>query len=529
MFPEAPVLQKWLPFWSALDATRRAVILGATVAVFVAVLALARFGAAPTMTLLYAGLDPAAAGEVVAALDQRGVAYEVRGDSIFVDAAARDALRMSLAGEGLPAIGGAGYELLDRLSGFGTTAQMFDAAVLRAKEGELARTIAAGSAFRAARVHIAVPQGSPFRRDTVPTASVTVTARAGAVTAEQARALRHLVAASVAGLDPARVAVIDTTTGLTLAADDAATPQRSGDDRAAAIRASVERLLSARVGPGRALVEVAVEIETERESVTERRLDPQGRVAVLTETDEQSESAQGTTPGVTVASNLPEGDAGSGEQRSSSTQTRERVSFEVSETSRSVERPPGAIRRLSVAVLVDGTRDAAGAWAPRPEAELADLRELVAAAAGVDLARGDTITIKSLQFEAPPEAGTLAAPGLLDRLDLTRLLQGALIAAVALVLGLFVLRPVLAGSRPPAGPAGLPALALPSAGAAIPVLEGEIAGPGAPPLSARTVSQPEAARMAADPVERLRRLIAERQSESVEILRNWMEDQEERR
>lgn len=132
-------MQQVLSFWSMLDMRRRAIVVAATVAMFAAILALTRVASAPSMTLLYAGLEPAAAGEVVAALDQWAVSYEVRGDSIWVDGAQRDQLRMALAADGLPASGGAGYELLDSLSGFGTTSQMFDAAYLRAKEGELAR------------------------------------------------------------------------------------------------------------------------------------------------------------------------------------------------------------------------------------------------------------------------------------------------------------------------------------------------------------------------------------------------------
>lgn len=96
--------------------------------------------AQPSMTLLYSGLEPGAAGEVVQALEQRGVVHEVRGRAIYVESGQRDELRMTLASEGLPQNNSKGYELLDTLSGFGTTAQMFDAAYWRAKEGELART-----------------------------------------------------------------------------------------------------------------------------------------------------------------------------------------------------------------------------------------------------------------------------------------------------------------------------------------------------------------------------------------------------
>ncbi len=520
-------MQNVLPAWAGLGLRQRAIVIGAAVAVFVAVLALARMASAPAQALLYSGLDPAAAGEVVAALEQRGVAYTVRGEAIFVDADQRDSLRMQLAAEGLPAVGGAGYELLDRLSGFGTTAQMFDAAYLRAKEGELARTIAASPAVRAARVHIAAPPPAPFRRETRPTASVTVTTRSGGLTADQARAIRHMVAASVAGLVPADVAVIDSALGLV--PDDAApTPGSAGQDRAEALRSNVERLMAARVGAGRALVEVSVDVVTERESITERRLDPQGRVAIATDTEERTESSQGTAPGVTVASNLPEGDAGKGgESRSNAATTRERVNFEVSEVARALERPPGAIRRLTVAVLVDGTTDAAGTWSPRSEAELADLRDLVAAAVGFDAARGDVITIKSMQFVRPADDLAGEAPGFLAGLDAMRLIQMAVIAAVALLLGLFVLRPMVTGARRGTNDGLAPALPSPSL-APVPVLEGEIddgAGPR-PEAAARGPADPPAADAA---VERLRRLIAERQTETVEILRSWMDEREDRR
>jgi flagellar M-ring protein FliF len=495
------------------------------------VLALARLGGAPPRTLLYAGLDPAVAGEVVAALEQARVAHEVRGDAIYVDASQRDSLRMSLASQGLPAAGGAGYELLDRLSGFGTTAQMFDAAYLRAKEGELARTIAASPFVRAARVHLAVPQGRPFRRDLRPSASVTVTTRSGALDEAQARAIRHLVAASVAGLAPADVAVVDSVAGLIAPPEGQQGAAPGGLDRAAQLRANVERLLAARVGAGRVLVEVSVDLVNERESITERRIDPQSRVAISTDTEERTGSSQGNNPGVTVASNLPEGDAAGGsESRSTSAETRERVNFEVSEVSRAVERGAGAVRRQTVAVLVDGVRRPDGTWAPRDEAELAALRDLVAAAVGFDEARGDVLTLRSLEFEPVAPAGSVAQASIWSALDPMRLIQMAVIAAVILVLALFVLRPLLLGARretrePPLRAGALPAPAL----AGLPVLDGEIEDPYPDP---RPVPRPAADMPEGDggnPVERLRRLIAERQTESVEILRSWMEEREDAR
>ena len=121
-------MQKITNAWANLDMRRRTAVVLAVVAVLVAVLGLARMAATPSMKLLYAGLENGAAGDVVRSLEQRGITYEVRGGSIYVPDATRDELRMTLASEGLPTNGGRGYELLDSLTGFGTTSQMFDAA-----------------------------------------------------------------------------------------------------------------------------------------------------------------------------------------------------------------------------------------------------------------------------------------------------------------------------------------------------------------------------------------------------------------
>lgn len=528
-------LQNVIATWSALDLRRRIIIIGATIAMFAAVLALSRIAGRTDLALLYAGLEPAAAGEVVAALEQRGVVHEVRGDSIFVDLAQRDGLRMALASEGLPTAGGGGYELLDGLSGFGTTSQMFDAAYWRAKEGELARTLLAMPQIKAARVHIASAPTRAFQQDTQATASVTLTTTGGTLSEAQAQAIRHLVASAVSGMTPDAVQIIDTVAGLIggqagdMAGADAA-------DRAAQIKGNVERLLAARVGPGKAVVEVSVDLVQEREQITERVFDPQGRVAISSETEERTGSS--TEPGgeVTVASNLPEGDAASGAQgQSQSSETRERVNYEVSETQREVLRSPGGIRRMTVAVMVDGVvttaADGTRTWAPRPEDELAALSELVASAVGLDTARGDVLTLKSLEFQdlVPPD-GTVATAGILPEigpLDVMSLVQTAVLAIVALVLGLFVIRPILTSAARPALAAPAPTLALPSGSDYRgPTLEGEVdtsfdydgyAGPQTGEGAAED-----------DPATRLRRLIEKRQTESIEILRGWMETEEER-
>ena len=511
--------------WTALDKRRRIIVALASVGMFAAIITLSRGMTSQDMVLLYAGLDGAAAGEIVTALEQNGTPFEIRGDAIFVPEPARDVQRMRLAAEGLPAGGSQGYELLDTLSGFGTTAQMFDAAYWRAKEGELARTILSVPGIRSARVHISTPSNRPFEREERQTASVTVTTNGDGLTARQAEAMRFVVAAAVSGLAPTDVAVVDTERGL-IPGDDPASITGMGD-RSEELRGRAQRVLEARVGIGNAVVELTAEPVTETESITERRIDPESRVAVSTDVEETTNTSQDSGGGnVTVASNLPDGNANGSQNTASSedSSTRSLTNFEISETSREVMRGPGSIRRLTVAVLVNDltTTDAAGATTtvPRSTEELDSLRDLVASAVGFDESRGDVITVKSMSFEAAVAQGTEAVGPVSSPLDLMSLIQLGLLALVALVLGLFVLRPILRQTRP--SPALLPPGPDQLSSPGVPMVRPALVGVG--PSVDATLLQAEIV----DPVTRLRRLIEERQDETAQILQNWIEDPAEK-
>ena len=539
-------MQQFINVWLGLDLRRQVIVILATVGIFFAILTMSRMASAPSMTLLYAGLESGAAGDVVRSLEQRGVAFEVRGGSIFVDQNERDQLRLTLASEGLPANSNRGYELLDSLTGFGTTSQMFDAAYWRAKEGELARTIVSSPHVAMARVHIASTGSNPFQRGVTPKASVSLTPNGSAITAAQGKAVRFLVASAVAGLSPDDVAVIDANGALIGQAEDAQ-PAVGGEDRAQVLRDRVQRLLEARVGFGNAVVEVSVDTVTESEAIREHRFDPDGRVAISTETEESTNSSSDAGGGdVTVASNLPDQENGNGSDSSSSqnSETRERVNYEVSETEREIIRAPGAIKRVTVAVLVNEPTitDAAGQTqpAPREEAELLALRELVSSAVGFDESRGDIITIKSMALQSVPPTGTLAGTSLMDRLnfDIMSTIQMIVLAAVTLILGLFVVRPLLSKEPAPALPASAAGLS-PLGEVTETALSGEVTSDSfdLPDLNAEPVfggdlpALPDLPMMggpsAEAPVDRVREMISERQDETVEILRSWLEDKEE--
>jgi flagellar M-ring protein FliF len=185
--------------------------------------------------------------------------------------------------------------------------------------------------------------------------------------------------------------------------------------------------------------------------------------------------------------------------------------------------------------------DGSVTFAPRPDEELAVLRELVASAVGLDEARGDVLTLKSLAFQPLPDAGTLASASLFADIDMMTLIQTAVLALVAVVLGLFVVRPMFAARAAGADTMALPApdggaLALPGLGGQAGfdglgegVLTGEIDGFGnLPMVNLDNFDMGDGTGGGDDPVARLRRLIEERQAESVEILRGWMEQEEEK-
>ena len=505
---------RFLKVWSALLPRQKLIAALALAAMGAAVIGLLQAARSPSMVPLYSGLDAAAAGEVVSAVQAMNVPVEASGAAVMVPAAERDRVRMALAAEGLPRNGPAGYEILDGLDGFGTTSEMFEATYWRAVEGEIARTILATPGVRAARVHIANPASRPFQRAARPSASVTVTMGYGALSPSSAEAIRFLTASAVAGLDPAQVTVIDAAQGAVLRpGEDAGRngAQLPGTQREAQLRGEIERLLAARVGPGKAIVTVAVETSHESETVVERVIDPDSRIPISAETREIEESAQGSGGGAaTVASNLPQGEAeGGGQTARSRTEAEERVNYEISELTRERVRRPGQIERITVAVLVDGVRreNAAGeaVWSPRPEAEIEQLRDLVRAAVGYDEERGDVVTVETLEFASRGEEGTAAEAGVGRYVaeNAGTLVQTGALVLVALGLAIFVIRPLLKAAE------------------AQPVAPDETPERLPPELDFKpedySTEEPE------DQMGRLRKLFADQKEDGANVLRSWLE------
>lgn len=528
-------MQKLQDYWTERSSRQKAILIAAFLTAFAAIASIGWLANRTDMALLYGGLDPAQAGEVIAGIEQTGIAHELRGNSIWVDSAQRDRLRVELASKGLPTAGGAGYELLDGMSGFGTTAQMFDAAYWRAKEGELARTILALPNVKAARVHLGIEQGRGYRRDSDGSASVTLTTNGSPVTREQAAALEYLVSSAVPDMRAENVTVIDTRHGIVNTGED-----RAGTERASEMKRNVERILESHVGTGNAIVELNLDVVTETEQLVEQRIDPDQRALISQVTEETSDQSNSTGKGaVTAASNLPDTEEAEGDStQAQRSENRQQANYEVSTVTREISRQPGAIRRLSVAVLVNGVvrDDAQGdpQIVPRPDSELQVLQELVASTVGFDEARGDIVTVKSLPFADLAQNGTLAQPGFLDRLQLNDLARIALFGFFALAIILVLLRaarrsspaantPLLDDSGPATEP--FPAMFGNSD-------DDEPFDPqsftGAIPMQLDPL-EPAGDQLAlppADPVARLRSMMRDRQDESIKILSGWIENRE---
>lgn len=449
----------------SLSLQQKIISVGAVVATLLIMTMIARQVSQPTLSLLYADLEPSTAGEVIARLDNMGVNYRVEGGAIYADSNRRDSLRLELARESLPRQDVVGYELFDGLNSFAMSSDMFDTAYWRAKEGELARTILAMPNVRAARVHVGQGAGRGLTARRQPTtASVTLTAQPP-IDARRAQAVQYLVALAVPGLKPEDVAVIDTQGGLLAGPglEDAARSDASGElGRAATIKSELLSLLEARVGPGNVRVNVSLDLETDRTSTTQRRFDPNGRVLRSTTTSDRSNQSDGTTGAVTVASNLPEGAAGGGNQTSEQSETTETMSYEISETLTTTESLPGKVTRMSVAVLLDHRRDVAEdgtvTFTPRSAEELESLRILASAAAGLNTERGDVLQVDTLAFNRPEPSEMITPPGAATRFvdqHGGRLAQLTILSLLALGLAIFVIRPMLRASR--GGVGALPA------------------------------------------------------------------------
>ena len=530
--------------------------LASMVLVAVGLIAFLMFAAArfttPSFGLLFADLPLGDSAEIVNRLEAMNVPYELRGDGsqvlVPMDQVAR--LRMTLAADGLPNGGSVGYEVFDQSDGFGTSAFVQRLNRARALEGELSRTIAALTQVQTARVHLVLPQRELFsREDQEPSASVILKLRGGELQTSQVRAIQHLVAAAVPKLSPGQVSIVDTR-GTLLArggGDEVEAALLNADENRRRyeqrLARTIEELLERSVGRGKVRAEVAAEIDFDRVTTSDEIYDPDSQVVRSTQTVEEADDSTESSAdgGVSVDNNLPQFGPGAGAGPLSSTRssrTEETVNFEISRTVRTLVRETGVVRRLSVAVLVDGIYPSADSdYIPRTEQEMEQLVALVKSAIGYDEARGDVVEVVNLQFVSPNlDVEPVEPVGLfgLANQELIRMAEMLMLGILGILVMLLVVRPLIArafDSLPTAGSGGIAdkLLADHSGGAA------QLGGPGgdgegaAMPMPEVTseldeminVSSAEG-QVRASSIKKVAEIVERNPEETATIIRSWM-------
>jgi flagellar M-ring protein FliF len=401
---------------------------------------------APSYSLLFADMDPAAASEVVDHLKTQKVPYKLDdgGRAIRVPEDKVDELRLALTAQGLPSTGRVGFEIFDRTA-FGQTEFLEHINYRRALEGEIARTISTIGQVESARVHIAMAKESLFETREQPAKASVILKLKGSqpLSAATAASIANLVSSSVEGLRPDGVVILDNF-GRSLTRgpepEDASAlglehQQRIEHD----LSARVVSLLEPIVGTGRVRVNVAARLNAESHDETEEHFDPETVVRSHQTTNDTQQSGGGQLSLAGARANVvdPVSSAtttGSQEQPPPQTaaaslpftgpamsRTAEVTNYEISKTVRHSVVPRGELARLWVAVLVDDdVQVKPGADGkpersakPRTPEELQKIQGLVSAAVGLDQDRGDQLTVENIAFDATPQAeeiGTEATP-----------------------------------------------------------------------------------------------------------------------
>lgn len=425
----------------------------------------------PDFRILYTNLSSEDAGSVVTKFKELGVPYEFSNDgkSLLVPAERVHELRLLLAGEGLPQGTGVGFEIFDQ-STFGTTEFVQKLNYRRALQGELARTISQIDSINNARVHLVIPEPSLFSdQQELTRAAVIVNIKPGKIlTDAQVRGITHLVSGSVEGLKTESVTIVDgkgriRTTGSggsssILMSNNQLEFQKNLELQ---IQKTIQTMLEKVVGQGKALVRVSSIIDLRQIELTEEKYDPETPV-VRSEQRSQgnsSRSSQSTRPSGSpgVSSNLPGGAGGSARganNQNSADNTSEVINYEISKIVSHVVEPFGAIKRLSVAALIDGTYEevtneegvTSQKYIARGEKEMVILTAIVKKAMGFSRERKDELEVVNIPFKTNQSLDLGDPPAMpitdviMNWLPLVRQILGPLMILLVLAM---IIRPII--------------------------------------------------------------------------------------
>lgn len=415
------------------------------------------------MAPLYSGLEMSDSAQIVEELEKAAIPFEIAagGGQILVPSDQVLRLRMRMAQEGLPGSGSVvGYEIFDRSDKLGTSNFVHNVNMLRALEGELARTITSFNQIENARVHLVLPKRELFSREKQkPSASVALTMRGGnELSKGEIAAIRNLVASAVPELDVSQVTVVDSKgkmlarggdeDDLGMIADTAAEYRVAYERRS---REQIESMLERILGYGRVRAEVTADINFDRIVTNSETFDPEGQVARSVQSSEENESSRerDQQENVSVDNQLPDASADNAGTANESNRSLvdEITNFEISKVVENHIRETGNVNRLSVAVLVDGiyTTDPEGnqVYQPRSEEELAKIATLVRSSVGYDESRGDTVEVVNMQFSERPDGLEPEGPFEWLKQDLQGIIQTLVIGLVAILAILLIIRPIV--------------------------------------------------------------------------------------
>lgn len=477
-----PILDRVSGFAAQPVARQLSLLVGFAASIALAV-GLVNWASSPSYQSVYGPMSPADNAEAIALLQSNGIQYRMEQGTGLLEVPYDDVFqaRMVLASEGFPKDGsGIGFESLYLQQEMGLSSFMEEARYHRAVEAELVRTITALDSVTAARVHLAISRQTAFlRRGNEPSASVMLNLRGGGrLNDRQLSGIIHLVAASIPNLDASRVSVVDSAGKLLSSqgqdSDFGYTAEqfRLAEQFENSLNDRIVGILEPILGVGAVKAQVTADMDFTRTESTNEIFDP--NVALRSEQTSEDISNNmlaagppgGLVPNPPQPAPQPNADqqvADNGPERESRQETR---NYEVNKTIQYVRSVPGAVDKLSVAVVLDYRIDENGESVPLDPALLDQVNALVREAVGFDDARGDTVQVINSPFIVPAPLEPLPEPGLLEQPWVWELGKGLLAALGVLALILTVLRPMVKYSTsyaPPAlaGASANPALAAP--------------------------------------------------------------------
>jgi flagellar M-ring protein FliF len=421
-----------------------------------------RFSAQP-MELLYGNLSATDSREITKQLEISGIPFKPNNNNteILVPGERVTGIRMQMAELGLPSGGSVGYEVFDSMDALGSTNFMQNVNLVRALEGELSRTIKAIEGVQNARVHLVMAQREMFTRETQePTAAVYMKMRSGRLSETQVSAVQHLIAAAVPKLKPSNISIVDERGALLSRSYEndeqmvAAQQDESRNKLEKRLAQAVTSMVESTLGPGKVRAEVRAEMEFDKIVSAEEIFNPDQQVPRSSVTVNETNSSNETQPtDVSVANQQPDAGlngGGAGRAQTNENRSEETINYEISKKTVNSVRENGTLKRLSVAVLVDGTYTTSEAgertYAPLPEETRTKIEDLVKTAIGYDANRGDQIEVVNMPFTGfedlanmPEEFNLLG----FNKEEIMRMAEGLGVAVVAVLVILLVVRPLV--------------------------------------------------------------------------------------